>query len=46
MVDIDCNALFQRSQISHTRGNRMKLTKHHVASRRDGNFFTNQDINF
>jgi len=36
MVSIDCNALFQRSQVFHTRGNNMKLSKHHVSSRKDG----------
>ena len=33
MVTIDCKALFQRSQVSHTRGNSMKLSEHHVSSR-------------
>jgi len=32
MVSIDCNTLFQRSQVSHTTGNSMKLRKHHVSS--------------
>jgi len=45
MVSIDCNAQFQRSQVSHTRGNSMKLSKHHVSSRRDGHFFANRVIN-
>jgi len=47
MVNIDCNALFQRPQVSHTRGNSMKLSlsKHHVSSRRDGHFFGNRVIN-
>ena len=45
MVSIDCNVLFQRSQVSHTRGNSMKLSKHHVSSRRDGHFFANRVIN-
>jgi len=45
MDSIDCNALFQRSQVFHTTGNSMKLSKHHVSSRRDGHFFANRVIN-
>jgi len=45
MVSIDCSALFQRSQVPHARGNSMKLSKHHVSSRRYGHFFANRDIN-
>jgi len=37
--------LFQRWQVSHARGNSMKLSKHHVSSRRDGHFFANRVIN-
>jgi len=42
---IDCKVLFQRSQVSHTRGNSIKLSKHLVFSRRDGHIFANLVIN-
>jgi len=45
MVSIDCNALFQRLQVSHTRRNSMKLSKRHISSSRDGHFFANRVIN-
>jgi len=46
MIIIYCNALFQFSEVSHTRGYSMKLNKHRVASGKDGHFFANRVITF